>query len=74
MISLHLLVQENEHAMLIKRRERVDKRAASRKAKLVRQQSMLGDTRYGINRCKLYVCQRLYIIVYIFETLESQPS
>lgn len=38
--------EEDVHQALIKRRERVDQRAASRKAKLVRQQSMLGDTKY----------------------------
>ena len=41
--------------MLIKKRDRVDKRAASRKAKLVRQQSMVGDTRYVHKRIVRYI-------------------
>ncbi len=37
--------EENEHQALIKRRDRIDQRAANKKAKLVRQVSMAGDIR-----------------------------
>ena len=37
--------EENEHQALIRRRDKVDQRAASRKSKLVRQQSVVSDVR-----------------------------
>ena len=37
--------EENEHQALIRHRDKVDQRAASRKSKLVRQQSVVSDVR-----------------------------
>ncbi len=37
--------EENEHQALIRRRDRVDQRAVSKKAKIMRQVSMAGDVR-----------------------------
>ncbi len=37
--------EEDEHQALISRRDRIDQRAVSKKAKLVRQQSNVGDNR-----------------------------
>ena len=47
-ISINIVynsLKEQVHQMLIKKRERVDQKAMNKKAKLVRQQSMVGDTR-----------------------------